>query len=665
MTATLTERGRVRRVIVVGDGLAGMLAALELCEARVPVLMLSVAPARRSLFASARGGFAAADPARTEDDSPNAHFEETIVAGDFLAHQPPVRALVEAAPELVELADRLGVAFARTREGARALCASSGSFHRRAAFAGATTGRQLATALDDQLRRFETHELSDERGIGVPGEKMLERRELWDFLGLVRDDGGVAVGVVAQDLRTMRVKAFPADAVCLATEGPGALFGGTTQGLLSGAGATAAAYRAGAAYANGEFLQFCPTAIAGAEKPFLVPPGALGAGGRLWVPRDKTDPRRPADIPEKERDYFLECDCPSRGNLAFEDVAARAIVRLCAEGRGAFDAARDENARAVYLDVTHLDPRAVQRALAGSQPIVQRFAGSDPLREPLRVFPAVAHALGGLWVDYEADDEGRLVVGSPRNHATSITGLYAAGDASCQYHGANALGDNALPAALFSGRLAARAMAAHRAALAKSAFDLPASVFDNAEAAEAERFEALLERGHNRADAENPFALHAELGRALVADGSVERDDDRLDRLLDTIGQVEERMDRARVPDTSLAMNQSAQFARHFEDLLLVARVIVEGARRRDECRGAHYKPALDPKRATGGVGRDDARWLRATLAVHEERGRVSFVRELDYECAGRRVHAGDAVDTRFIAPRPRDAEPGMSDGQS
>lgn len=649
--ATLSERGRARRVIVVGDGLGGMLAALELCEAGVPVLMLSVAPARRSLFASARGGFAAADPAR--GDGPDAHFEETIVAGDFLAHQPPVRALVDAAPDLLELADRIGVPFARTPEGTRAVRGSSGALGCRAAFAGATTGRQLASALDDQLRRFEARALSDERGVGVPGEKVLERRELWDFLGLVRDDGGVAVGVVAQDLRTMRVKAFPADAVCLATEGPGALFGGTTQGLLTGAAATAAAYRAGAAYANGEFLQFCPTAIAGAEKPFLVPPGALGAGGRLWVPKDKTDPRRPADIPEKERDYFLERECPSHGDLTFEDQAARAIVRVCAGGH-------DGSAPAVYLDLTHLDARDVARTLAGTQSVLERLGASAVLREPLRVFPAVAHALGGLWVDYEADDEGRLVVGSPRNHATSITGLYAAGDAACQYHGANCLGDNALPAALYSGRLAARAMAAHRAALARSAFDLPASIFDKAETTEVERFEALLERGHNREDAENPFALHAELGRALGADCSVERDDERLDALIDTISEIEQRMDRARVPDSSLAMNQSAQFTRHFEDLLLLARVIAEGARRRDECRGAHYKPALDPERAPGGTGRDDARWLRTTLAVHKERGAVRFVREIDYDCAGRRVHATDAVDARFIAPRPRE---GRSDG--
>ena len=340
---------------------------------------------------------------------------------------------------------------------------------------------------------------------------------------------------------------------------------------------------------------------------------------------------------------------PGYGNLVPRDIASRALFQVAFhEGRGIFNAETGENEREVYLDLTHIDRGTLQKKLSGILEIYEKFVGEDPYTQPMRVFPAVHYSMGGLWVDYEADSQGNIVVGSPRNQATNIPGLYAVGEVDYQYHGANRLGANSLLSCLYGGPITGPAIASYRKALARSAFDLPQSVFEKAEAAEEEKFAALLSQNQDAKDAENPFRLHQELGETMLRDCTIERHNDRLEQVIEKLDELDERLDRSKLADQSLRMNQSAQFLRHLGNMLVLARVIAQGALNRDECRGAHFKPELEER------GRDDENWLRTTLAVHEARGEVKYIREFDYECAGKAVHVTDAVDTSLVKPRPR-----------
>ena len=649
-TTVRSEGGKVRRVVVVGGGLAGLMTVIKLCEAKVPVDLLSLVPVKRSHSVCAQGGINASVNTKGEGDSPQVHLEETAYGGDFLANQPPVRGMAEAAPGIVNMLDRMGVPFNRTPEGLLDFRRFGGTLFHRTAFAGATTGQQLLYALDEQVRRFEVEDVVDDHGVSIPGEKMVRKFEMWDFLEPILDDSGVCVGAVAQDLKTMQIRPFLGDAVVLATGGPGLVFGRSTNSVICTGTAAIAAYKAGAVYANGEFIQVHPTAIPGADKLRLISESARGEGGRIWVPKDKADKRAANDIPERERDYFLERMYPGYGNLVPRDIASRALFKTCFhEGRGIFDEATGKNELAVYLDLTHKDEKFLRAKLAGILEIYEKFAGVDPYKHPMKVFPAVHYSMGGLWVDYEADVRGSLKAGSPRNHATNLPGLYAVGEVDYQYHGANRLGANSLLSCIYGGLVTGPAVASYRQAMAKSAFDLPKSIFEKAEKRATDDYARILTQNTDAKAPENAYKLHEELAETMLRDCTIERDNKALDGVLAKIGELDLRVKSVRVTDTSQRVNQGAQFVRHLENMLVLARVIAQGARNRDESRGAHYKPDF-PRR-------DDERFGRTTLAVHEQVGSVKFVRAFDYTCAGETVHVTDAIDTSLVTPRERKYE--------
>lgn len=645
-----SEGGKVRRVIVVGGGLAGLMTVIKLCEAKVPVDLISLVPVKRSHSVCAQGGINASVNTKGEGDSPQIHLEETAYGGDFLANQPPVKGMAEAAPGIVFMLDRMGVPFNRTPEGLLDFRRFGGTLFHRTAFAGATTGQQLLYALDEQVRRFEIADVVDEHGVAIPGEKMVRKFEFWDFLQTVLDDSGTCVGCVAQDLKTMQIRFFQGDAVVLATGGCGIIFGRSTMSVICTGTAAAAVYQQGAVYANGEFIQVHPTAIPGADKLRLISESARGEGGRVWVPKDPKDAREPREIPEKERDYVLERMYPGYGNLVPRDIASRAIFKTCFhEKRGVFNPKTGRNENEVYLDLTHKDEKFLRSKLAGILEIYEKFAGVDPYKNPMKVFPAVHYSMGGLWVDFERDARGSLKPGSPRNHATNIPGLYAVGEVDYQYHGANRLGANSLLSCIYGGMVTGPSVASYQKSLAKSAFDLPKSVFEKAEKRAREDYERILKQNQDKANAENAYRLHEELGNTMLRDCTIERDNGTLETVLDKISELDERVKNVKCTDPSPRSNMGAQFVRHLENMLVLARVIAQGAKNRDESRGAHYKPAF-PKR-------NDADWQRTTLATHAGKGSVKYVREFDYACAGQKVHVTDAVDTSLVAPRERKYE--------
>jgi succinate dehydrogenase / fumarate reductase flavoprotein subunit len=650
-SSTRSESGKVRRIVVVGGGLAGLTTVMKLCEAGVPVDLFSLVPVKRSHSVCAQGGINASVNTKGEGDSPQVHLEETVYGGDFLANQPPVKGMADAAPGIVYMLDRMGVPFNRTPEGLLDFRRFGGTLFHRTAFAGATTGQQLLYALDEQVRRYETIDVEDEKGVVIPGEKMVRKFEFWDFLSLVLDDTGTARGIVAQDLKSMQIKAFPGDAVCLATGGPGIVFGRSTNSVINSGTAASAAYQQGACYANGEFIQVHPTAIPGADKLRLISESARGEGGRVWVPRDPKEKRRGRDVPEADRDYFLEDKYPGYGNLVPRDIASRELFLKCFhQKRGVFNPRTSKNENEVYLDLTHLPQEALRKKLAGILEIYEKFVGEDPYVNPMRVFPAVHYSMGGLWVDFERSSNGSLVVGSPKNHATNIPGLYAAGECEYQYHGANRLGANSLLSCIYGGMVTGPALAAYRASMGKSAWDMSSSLFDKAEKREQKKYDAILAMDGDQ----NPYEIHAELGQTMLLDCTIERHNDKLDGVLSKIEELADRTKNVGVTDTSTRANQGAQFVRHLKNMLVIARVIAQGARNRDESRGAHFKPAH--------TERDDANWLRTTMALHTAaddgvHDTIKYVRSLDYDLCGTSVHATDAVDTSLVKPRPRKYE--------
>ena len=256
------------------------------------------------------------DLTRQLGDSEWKHFEDTVYGGDFLQHQPPVKELAYWAPKIIDLMDRLGVTFNRTPEGFRDQRRFGGTLYQRTAFAGATTGQQLVYALDEQVRRWE-----------VTGH--IRKYEYWDFLGPVIDETGRCRGAVGQDLVSMEIRAFPADALVIGSGGCGAIYGRSTNSVACNGAAVSRVYQAGGRYGNAEFIQVHPTAIPGADKLRLISESARGEGGRIWVPRKPQDPRQPKDIPEKERYYFLEERYPKYGNLVPRDIGTREIFKVC------------------------------------------------------------------------------------------------------------------------------------------------------------------------------------------------------------------------------------------------------------------------------------------------------------------------------------------------
>jgi len=624
-------------VMIIGGGLAGMSAAIKLAELECDVSIMSVLPVKRSHSVCAQGGINSVnDLTRQLGDSEWKHFDDTVYGGDFLQHQPPVKELAYWAPKIIDLMDRLGVTFNRTPEGFRDQRRFGGTLYQRTSFAGATTGQQLVYALDEQVRRWE-----------VAGH--IHKYEYWDFLGPVIDETGRCRGCVGQDLVTMEIRAFPADALIVASGGCGAIFGRSTNSVACNGAAVSRVYQAGGRLGNAEFIQVHPTAIPGADKLRLISESARGEGGRIWVPRKPQDPRPPHDIPEKERYYFLEERYPTYGNLVPRDIGTREIFKVCTQEGLSVQAGR----MCVYLDVSHLPRELLDRKLAGILEIYEKFQGADPRKVPMKIFPAVHYTMGGLWVDFEANGTGGLNVGSPRNQQTNVPGLYAIGECEFQYHGANRLGANSLVACIFSGLTVAPGVINYvNSFKGQKSGELSSGMFDQARRKHQEYYDALLKRPQG---GPNPYKVHAALGRLMTASATVVRHNDDMRTAYAEVCDLQQQATRCSISDTSAWANQTAPFARALEDMFPMAKAILQGAIARDESRGAHYKPEFAPseitvtepvqrrREAEAWCDRFEAnnrKWLKSTIATCSAGGEPS----LSYE----------DIDTRLIPPRPR-----------
>ena len=582
------------KIGIVGGGLAGLAAAMKIAEAGHAVDLFSVVPVKRSHSVCAQGGINGAVNTKGEGDSTWLHFDDTVYGGDFLANQPPVKAMCESAPSIIYLFDRLGVPFSRTPEGLLDFRRFGGTKHHRTAFAGASTGQQLLYALDEQVRRYE-------------GEGKVRKFEHWEMLSLVLDDHQVCRGLVAMNLQTLELKAFPADAVIIATGGPGLIFGKSTNSMVCTGSAVSACYQQGAKYANGEFIQVHPTSIPGEDKLRLMSESARGEGGRVWVPRKKGDTRPPSQIPEKERLYFLEEKYPAYGNLVPRDIATREIFQICLEGLGVAGESQ------VYLDLTHIPADVLDRKLGAILEIYEMFVGDDPRHVPMRIFPGVHYSMGGLWVDYE--------------QRTNVPGLLAAGECDYSIHGANRLGANSLVSCVYGGFVAAPAAIEYARNVQRNGAD-GSQLYEQ----EVKRQQEINDSLITQSGTENQYLIHQEMGKWMTDNVTVIRYNDKLKETDNKLLELMDRYRRISINDSNLWATMALPHARHLDNMLELARVITLGALNRNESRGAHYKPDFPE--------RDDEQFLKTTIAEYSGEGPV-----FSYE----------AVDVSLIAPRKRD----------
>ncbi len=635
-----------QRVIVVGGGLAGLAGSIRVAEAGFAVDLFSLVPVKRSHSVCAQGGINACNEvARQQGYSEFEHFDETLYGGDFLQHQPPVFEMTHWAPKIIDLLDRMGVPFNRTDEAQRALRLFGGSLYKRTHFSGATTGQQLMYALDEQVRRYET-------------QGRITKYEFWEFLRPVIDSDGKCIGIVAQDLRTMQVRSFRADAVVIATGGPGLVFGKSTNSVMCTGAAASRCYQHGVKYGNPEFIQVHPTAIPGADKLRLMSESARGEGGRVWVPAMKkngewtphpTPGMAPRTVPVDERWYILEEKYPAYGNIVPRDIATREIFGVCRDGFGV------GGGNMVYLDLTHKPKEELERKLGGILEIYRKFVGEDPTEVPMKIFPGVHYSMGGLWTqytpaaEYERYESGEASIDNTRvwdphkrpacgldahadnNMMTNIDGLFAFGEVNYQYHGGTRLGANALLSCIFDGLFCGQSVVQYVTRRAKNLVaDRPQAVYDESVEGEHKKIAELM----SRSGAENPYVIAKELGDVMTRESTVVKDEEGLNRALVCVSELNDRYAQMSLADTSGWSNQNLTWARAVGDMLILADPILRGGLARKESRGSHYRPDYPD--------RNDKDFLKTTIATFDPVTKQSMI---SYE----------EVETGLVKPRVRD----------
>lgn len=558
------------------------MATIQIAERGVPVKLFSMCPVKRSHSVCAQGGINGAVNTKGEGDSAGQHCDDTIYGGDFLANQTPVKRMCEAAPEIIYLLDRMGVMFNRTNEGLLDFRRFGGTLYHRTAFAGATTGQQMLYALDERVRSFTV-------------DGLVEKFINWEYLSAVLDGKRHCRGIVAINQQSMKIEAFPAAAVILATGGPGRIFGKSTNSVLNTGSAASSLYQQGADYANGEFIQVHPTAIPGTDKLRLISESVRGEGGRVWTYR------------EGKPWYFLEEMYPQYGNLVPRDIATRAIYKVCYEMNLGID-----GQNMVYLDVTHIPNDRLRERLGGVLEIYEKFVGEDPYNQPMKIFPGVHYSMGGLWCDFDC--------------MTNLEAVFVAGECNYQFHGANRLGANSLLSCLFDGITAGQKALAYTqsSGYAEATHKNPAEE-------EVKKQRDYFDKICQCKGDENVYSLHDELGAVMTDNVTIVRENEKLAATDEKLCELKTRALNIGIQDQGNCANQDVLFVNHFRNMLELARVITLGALHRDESRGSHYKPEFPD--------RDDKQWLKTTKAKYTQAGP-----EFSYE----------DVDIQFIKPRER-----------
>ena len=570
-------------VIVVGTGLAGGSAAATLSELGYNVLCFSFHDSpRRAHSIAAQGGINAAKNYQNDGDSIYRLFYDTVKGGDFRAREANVYRLAQISVNIIDQCVAQGVPFAREYGGLLANRSFGGAQVSRTFYARGQTGQQLLLGAYQAL----------EKEIARGGVRMFTHTEMLD---VVLVDGN-ARGIITRDLRTGAIESYAADAVVLATGGYGNVFYLSTNAKNSNATAIWRAHKRGAAFANPCFTQIHPTCIPVSgdyQSKLTLMSESLRNDGRVWVPKARGDKRAPGDIPEAERDYYLERKYPSYGNLSPRDIASRAAKEVCDEGRGV-----GETGRGVYLDfadaIRRLGEQRIRERYGNLFEMYERITDENPYQVPMRIYPAVHYTMGGLWVDY--------------NLMSTIPGLHVLGEANFSDHGANRLGASALMQGLADGYFIIPYTIGDylaNAKLDKVTEDHPE--FRAAKAGVMATSTRLLGiKGTRTVD-----AFHRELGAIVWEDCGMARNAAGLKRALGRIPALREEFWRnVNVPGSDAELNQALEKAGRVADFLEFAELMCTDALHREESCGGHFRE--EHQTPDGEAQRDDARFAYA-----------------------------------------------------
>ncbi len=588
---------RKRTIIVVGTGLAGGAAGATLAEQGYRVIQFCIQDSpRRAHSIAAQGGINAAKNYRNDGDSIQRLFYDTVKGGDFRSRESNVYRLAEISTQIIDQCVAQGVPFAREYGGLLDTRSFGGVQVSRTFYARGQTGQQLLLGAYQALSRQ----------IAAGRVEIHPRTEMLDLIVI----DGHAKGVVVRDLVNGRISSYTADAVVLATGGYGNAYYLSTNAKGSNATAIWRAHRRGAYFANPAFTQIHPTCIPRSgehQAKLTLMSESLRNDGRVWVPKKHGDPRPPREIPEEERDYFLERMYPRFGNLVPRDIASRATKNVCDEGRGV-----GPTGYGVYLDfaeaIDRLGMPIIKERYGNLFQMYERIAAEDPYTTPMRIYPAVHYTMGGLWVDYDLQ--------------STIPGLFVIGEANFSDHGANRLGASALMQGLADGYFILPATINDY--LADAA---PVSVgTDRTEAEVRQRIDRLLKKGDRTAD-----SFHRELGDLLWEHCGMSRTEASLRKALDRIPELrEEFWDRITVTGSGQELNGELERAGRVADFLELAELMCLDALHREESCGGHFRE--ESQTADGEAKRDDANFSYVAAWEYGKENPTLHKEELTFE---------------------------------
>ncbi|MEH0841646.1 fumarate reductase/succinate dehydrogenase flavoprotein subunit [Micromonospora sp. CPCC 205711] len=592
---------RKMTVIVVGTGLAGGSAAATLAEQgyRVRSYCYQDSP-RRAHSIAAQGGINAAKNYRNDGDSVHRLFYDTVKGGDFRSRESNVHRLAEVSVNIIDQCVAQGVPFAREYGGLLDTRSFGGAQVQRTFYARGQTGQQLLLGAYQAL----------ERQIGLGNVEMNTRHEM---LELVIVDGK-ARGIVVRDLITGEITTEMADAVVLASGGYGNVFYLSTNAKGCNVTASWRAHRKGAYFANPCYTQIHPTCIPVSgdhQSKLTLMSESLRNDGRVWVPKAKGDDRSPKDIPEDERDYYLERIYPSFGNLVPRDIASRAAKNVCDEGRGV-----GPTKLGVYLDfadaINRLGRKAIEAKYGNLFEMYERITGEDPYEVPMRIYPAVHYTMGGLWVDYDLQ--------------STIPGLFVIGEANFSDHGANRLGASALMQGLADGYFVLPNTIANY--LASGPLDKVEASHPEAVAARRDvedRISRLLAVDGDR----TVDSFHRELGQIMWEHCGMERSEAGLRKAIDEIRALrDEFWKRVKVPGDGEGLNQSLEKAGRVADFFELAELMCIDALHREESCGGHFR--AEHQTPDGEAQRDDERFSYVAAWEYTGSGTPSVLHKED-----------------------------------
>jgi len=580
---------RKLHVIVVGTGLAGASAAASLAEQGYRVTCLCYQDsARRAHSIAAQGGINACKNYRNDGDSVERMFHDTLRGGDYRSKEAHVYRLAQLSAQVIDQCVAQGVPFAREYGGGLANRSFGGVQVERTFYARGQTGQQLLLGACGALARQ----------VRAGRVTVLARREVLEFV--VED--GTARGLIARNLVTGELERHAAHAIVLASGGYGTIYYLSTLALGCNATAAWRAHVKGAFFANPSFVQIHPTSVMAtgehAAKLTLMSE-SLRNDGRLWVPRKPGDTRAPADIPEDERDYYLERRYPAYGNLAPRDISSRAAKAVCDAGHGV-----PPTGRGVYLDFRDAiarHGRAVMEARYGNLfDMYRSITGDDPYETPMRIYPAAHFTMGGLWVDYHL--------------MTTVRRLYAIGECNFADHGANRLGANSLLQACVDGYFVLPyTLASDLAGAFEEPLPSPSDPsFVAAERAVRERIARLLGVGGTT----TPRSFHRELGTLLSDRCGILRNEAGLRSALTDLSALRDAFDRdLRVVGRAEEVNPELERALRIADFLALAELMIHDALEREESCGAHFREEFQTPE--GEARRDDARFMHVAAWEH------------------------------------------------